>query len=107
MSKSTSPARQKRALRQIAHHLNPVITVAEKGISERLQGETERALTDHELIKVRISIDDRSARKTLGNELAEACQAQIVQVIGKIFVLYRANPEANPKLSNIARFGGH
>lgn len=107
MSKSTSPARQKRALRQIAHHLNPVITIAEKGISERLQGETERALTDHELIKVRISIDDRSARKTLGNELAEACQAQIVQVIGKIFVLYRANPEANPKLSNIARFGGH
>jgi RNA-binding protein len=107
MSKSTSPARQKRALRQIAHHLNPVITVAEKGISERLQGETERALTDHELIKVRISIDDRSARKTLGNELAEACQAQIVQVIGKIFVLYRPNPDANPKLSNIARFGGH
>lgn len=107
MSKSTSPARLKRALRQIAHHLNPVVTVAEKGISERLQGETERALTDHELIKVRISIDDRSARKTLGNELAEACQAQIVQVIGKIFVLYRANPEANPKLSNIARFGGH
>jgi RNA-binding protein len=107
MTQSTSPARQKRALRQIAHHLNPVVTIAEKGISERLQDETERALTDHELIKVRVSIDDRSTRRTLGTELAQACQAQIVQVIGKIFVLYRANPEANPKLSNVARFGGH
>ena len=107
MSKSTSPARQKRALRQIAHHLNPVVTIAEKGISDHLRDETERALTDHELIKVRVSLDDRSTRKALGTELAQACQAQIVQVIGKIFVLYRANPEANPKLSNVARFGGH
>ncbi len=106
MSESTSPARRKRELRQIAHHLNPVVTVAEKGISDRLRNETERALTDHELIKVRISIDDRSARKELGTELARVCQAQIVQVIGKIFVLYRANPEANSKLSNIDRFGG-
>ena len=106
MSQSTSPARQKRALRQIAHHLNPVVTVAEKGISDHLRDETERALTDHELIKVRVSIDDRGARKALGTELAQVCQAQIVQVIGKIFVLYRANPEANAKLSNIARFGG-
>lgn len=106
MSESTSPARHKRALRQIAHHLSPVVTIAAKGISDHLQNETQRALSDHELIKIRVSIDDRNARKALGTKLADTCQAEIVQVIGKIFVLYRANPEADSNLSNIARFGG-
>jgi RNA-binding protein len=106
MPDSPAPAgRDKRQLRRIAHHLNPVVTVADNGLSESLYHETDRALSDHELIKVRITTDDRDDRKALGGELAEAVNAHIVQVIGKTFVLYRMNPEADPKLSNVARFG--
>lgn len=65
--------------------------------------ETDRALRDHELIKVRINAADRDERIALGERLREACGAEGVQRIGKMLVLYRPNPEARPELSNIAR----
>ena len=92
-------------LRQVAHHLDPVISVGDQGISESLIAETERALNDHELIKVKIHSEDRQDRKLLGSGLAEACRAEVIQTIGKITVLFRRNPEPNPKLSNLSRFG--
>ena len=98
--------RRKKQLKQIAHHLDPVVTVGDQGISEPLIAETQRALADHELIKVKIHAEDRTERKALGEALAEACEAHIVQTIGKVAVLFRKNPEPNPRLSNLARFGG-
>ena len=96
-------ARDRRQLRQIAHHLDPVVTVADQGVSPGVAAETERALADHELIKVRLALVDRDARKAAGQSLAETCGAVLVQSIGKVIVLFRANPKADPKLSNIAR----
>jgi len=97
--------KEKRRLRQVAHHLAPVIIVAERGISDTLVEETSRALRDHELIKVRVDIADREQRHSVASALAARCGAEIAQSIGKIWVLYLANPEANPKLSNLARAG--
>ena len=97
-------SREKKSLRQIAHHLDVVVTVAEQGITDGVRAETERALQDHELIKVKIALLERTERKSTGAELAESCAASVVQNIGKIIVLYRKNPKANPKLSNIQRF---
>ena len=104
----TKPSDNKtiKRLRQIAHHLDPVVSVGDQGISEPLIAETERALDDHELIKVKIHSEDRQDRKLLGSRLAEACQAEVIQTIGKITVLFRRNPQPNPKLSNLSRFGG-
>lgn len=98
-------AKTRKHMKQIAHHLDPVVSVGDHGLSENLLAEAERALTDHELIKVRIHSDDRDARSVLGNELAERCSAEVVQKIGKIFVLYKPNPEPNPALSNLSRYG--
>lgn len=97
--------KEKRRLRQVAHHLAPVVIVAERGLSDTLVAETLRALRDHELIKVRVDIVDREARQIAASELAARCGAEVAQTIGKIWVLYRANPEADPKLSNLARAG--
>ncbi|MEQ8861619.1 MAG: ribosome assembly RNA-binding protein YhbY [Pseudomonadales bacterium] len=94
----------RRDLKRIAHHLDPVVLVGDQGISDALIAETERALGDHELIKVRIHAADRDARRALAEALAEACNAALVQTIGKITVLYRRNPEPNPKLSNLSRY---
>lgn len=95
----------RRRLKQIAHHLSPVVHVGEQGVSDAVAAETRRALDDHELIKVRVAVADRALRAKLVDELARACDAAVVQRIGKTCVLFRRNPEAKPKLSNLARFG--
>lgn len=97
-------AKDKRRLREVAHHLQPVVTIAERGLTESLLDEARRALTDHELIKTRINIADRAVRRELGQTLATHCEAEIVQTIGKVWVLYRPNPHADPRLSNVARY---
>jgi RNA-binding protein len=98
--------KEKKHLRGIAHHLNPVVTLGDKGVTDAVVTETERALADHELIKARLNILDRDSRKSEGNALAERTGATVVQVIGKVWVLYRHNPDADPRLSNVTRYAG-
>jgi RNA-binding protein len=98
-------SRNRRILRQIAHHLDPVVTVGNTGVSEAVAAELDRALSDHELIKVRINETDRELRRDLTTALVTACKGELVQTIGRIVVLYRGNPDAKPDLSNIARSG--
>jgi RNA-binding protein len=83
---------QRKELRTRAHTLKPVIMVGDAGISETVVAETNRALTDHELIKVRLSGADRLQREQMAAQLCEQLGAQQVQAIGHIRVLYRANP---------------
>ena len=97
--------RLKKKLRQIAHHLDVVVSVGDHGVSDAVVAETNRALDDHELIKVRVHSGEREDRSALIDQLTEACGAEAVQKIGKIVVLYRANPEADPRLSNLQRAG--
>jgi RNA-binding protein len=96
-------AKDRRRLKSLAHHLAVVVTVGEQGVSQSLCDETDRALTDHELIKARINANDRELRRSLADALAKRCSAEVVQMIGKVCVLYRPNPDANPQLSNVAR----
>ncbi|MBZ5488788.1 ribosome assembly RNA-binding protein YhbY [Halomonas aquamarina] len=98
---------QKKAFRSIGHHLNPVVTVSENGVSENLLAELDRALNDHELIKVKLALAERDDRAAMLNELTQDSRADVVQTIGKMALLYRRNPKANPKLSNVARFENH
>ena len=97
-------AKEKRRLRQVAHHLQPVVTVAERGVTEGLIEETRRALSDHEIIKAKVNVADREVRRELGEALSVQSGSEVVQVIGKVWVLYRANPDADPRLSNVARY---
>ncbi|KFF47880.1 ribosome assembly RNA-binding protein YhbY [Salinicola endophyticus] len=98
---------QKKAFRSIGHHLQPVVTVSENGLGEGAQQELERALRDHELIKVKLAIPEREDRQAMIEELVAVSGAELVQSLGKVALLYRHNPKANPKLSNIARAENH
>ena len=95
---------QKKAYKRIGHHLKPVVIVSEQGASEGVLAELDRALNDHELIKIRITVGDRDAKQALIDELCQASGAELVQVIGKMVILLRRNKKANPNLSNLARF---
>ncbi|MEE3169174.1 MAG: ribosome assembly RNA-binding protein YhbY [Pseudomonadota bacterium] len=99
---SLSPE-QRREFRAIAHNLKPVIIVGEKGLSEGLQEELERALNDHELIKIKVASQDREARQEAIQALCESSGAQLIQTIGKIAVILRRAKQPNPKLSNLTR----
>lgn len=95
-------AERRKQFRQIGHNLKPVVMVAEKGLSEGVLEEVNRALEDHELIKVKIAINDRESRKRAIETLCQKTRAEVIQEIGKIALIFRAAREPNPKLSNIA-----
>lgn len=94
----------KKQYRAIAHHLDPVVIVSENGLSEGLIAEIDRALNDHELIKVRISVADRESKKLLIEEIRRLTNAELVQTIGKMAVLFRVADEQNARLSNLVRY---
>jgi RNA-binding protein len=85
--------RQRRHLRALAHALKPVIRLGNAGLTEAVTAETARALTHHELIKVKAPGGDREARDALFTELAAATGSALVQRIGNVAVLYRPHPE--------------
>ncbi|MBU3846696.1 MAG: ribosome assembly RNA-binding protein YhbY [Candidatus Acinetobacter avistercoris] len=95
---------ERKRLRQIGHALNPVVMLGGQGLSENVIEEINRALNDHELIKVKVAGEDREARQAIIAEIAEKTEAQIAQTIGKIVLLYKKAAKQNPKLSNLVRF---
>lgn len=95
---------EKKRFRRIGHELKPVVMTGGEGLTEGVIAEAARALEDHELIKVRINGEDREERAEAMRTLATQCKAEMVQVIGKIVLLYRPARKPNPKLSNLIRY---
>jgi RNA-binding protein len=94
---------RKKQFRTLGHKLNPVVTIAGNGLSEGVIAELNRALDDHELIKVKLAITEREERKEMVQELIQLPNVELIQEIGKVVLLYRPNKKPNPKLSNILR----
>ena len=88
-----TPADRK-ALKARAHALDPIIHLGGKGLTEAVIAEIGRALAVHELIKVRAASLERDAREAALAEICTRLQAQPVQHIGKMLVLYRKKPDA-------------
>ena len=89
--------------RAIAHKLNPVVTVGGQGLTNGIQNELERALNDHELVKIKVNVGDREARDHIIEALVEGCGAKLVQKIGHTATLLRHAPNADPRKSNLQR----
>jgi RNA-binding protein len=85
--------RQRRHLRGLAHPLKPVVRLGNAGLTEAVARETERALGDHELIKVKAPGGDRETRDALFSALAARTASALVQRIGNVAVLYRPHPQ--------------
>jgi RNA-binding protein len=87
----------KKFLRGLGHDLKPLIMVGEAGLSESLLAEYESTLDHHELIKVRVRVGDRKARDEIINRLCSESAATLIQRIGNIALLYRANLKKKPE----------
>lgn len=105
MSNKTLKNADIKYLKGIGHRLNPVVIVGGNGLTPNVIEEIGRALTDHELIKVKIPAGSKEEREETAQAIADACEATLINQIGRMCLTLRENPEANPKLSNLARFG--
>jgi len=94
---------QKKQFRSIGHKLNPIVTIGDGGLSANVKKELNRALEDHELIKVKIPASERSEKKKLIDSLNQSSQSELVQQVGNIALLYRAAKKPNAKLSNLLK----
>lgn len=94
---------EKKRFRAIGHNLKPVVIIAQKGLTENIGLEINRALDSHELIKLKLQIPDREAKQQLTEEICKKFKAEAVQSIGHVLLLYRAAKRPDPKLSNLLR----
>lgn len=93
----------KKQLRSIGHGLKPVVLIGNKGLAESVLAEIDRALADHELIKIKIATDDRDERKAMIAQVCDQSGAQLVQSIGKMALILRRAAKPNPRTSNLIR----
>lgn len=93
----TITSRQRKQLKALAHHLEPVVRVGKARVSEAVLSELRKTLEAHELIKVRIESDEGTERKTIAKSLASASESVLVSTVGKIAILYRRN-ELKPQI---------
>ena len=94
---------QQKRFRAIGHQLNPIVTIGGNGFSDNVVAELQRALEDHELIKVKIHADDRDDRAKTVAELIKITSAQLIQRVGNVALIYRPAAKPQPGKSNILR----
>jgi len=86
-------ARQKQFLKALAHPLNPLVQIGKEGLSAGIIDTVKAELQNHELIKVKIGNNSGLEKHATSQLVSEASESVLVQLIGKVFVLYKSNPE--------------
>ena len=90
-------SKQRASLRSLANGLEPIVHAGKGGISEAMVKQADEALTARELIKGKtLETAPDTARET-AEKMAEAVGAEVVQVVGRVWVLYRKN-EKEPQI---------
>ena len=84
---------QKTRLRTRAHDLKPVVMVGQHGLKPTVLEEISGALDYHQLIKIKLSVGDRDLRDEILSQIVQYSQAQTIQRIGNVAVLYRRNTD--------------
>ena len=89
--------KQRRHLRALGHHLDPVVQIGHEGVNDAVVRETDTQLTAHELIKVKVGESSPQERHEAAELLASRTQAQVAQVLGRTALLYRRRKD-DPKI---------
>src|SRR5258708_32864584 len=85
--------KDRRYLRALAHRLSPVVIVGQRGLSDSVLRQIDGALTDHELIKVRLGTECPIGRDAAGAELTERTRSELAGAGGRVLILYPPHPE--------------
>lgn len=84
---------QKKYLRGLGHTLKPLLMVGDAGLSESVLAEFESTIAHHELVKIKVRTGDREIRDDIIARLCANESTALIQRIGNVALLYRANPE--------------
>ncbi len=82
----------KKRLRSAAHALKPTVFIGQQGLTAAVLSEILTTIDHHELIKIRIRLEDRSVRKALAAEICSQTEATLIQLIGQVATVYKAKP---------------
>ena len=88
---------QKKYLRSLAHDLKPFVMIGQNGLSESVLAEIDSTMLKHELIKIKLRVDNRKEKQQVLEKIIEFSHAELVQVIGGVLVIYRPF-EDNPDI---------
>ena len=88
---------QKKYLRSLAHDLKPFVMIGQNGLSESVLAEIDSTMLKHELIKIKLRVDNRKEKQQILEKITESSHAELVQVIGGVLVIYRPF-EDNPDI---------
>ena len=88
---------QKKYLRSLAHDLKPFVMIGQNGLSESVLTEIDSTMLKHELIKIKLRVDNRKEKQQILEKIIEFSHAELVQVIGGVLVIYRPF-EDNPNI---------
>lgn len=92
--KSLMPSGElRRRLRGAAHALSPVVQVGKEGATPAVLRQVAATLFDHELIKVKIGSECPEDRFEVAERLAAEPGVNVVQILGRVVVLYKRHPE--------------
>lgn len=86
-------SKQRAALRGIASTMDTIFQIGKGGISDMLISQVSDALRKRELIKLRVLDNSMYSAREAAEEIAEKTGADVVQVIGSRFVLFKRNPK--------------
>jgi RNA-binding protein len=89
--------KQRRYLRGLGHSLQPVVQLGKDGVTDGVTAAVDRALEDHELIKIRIGQNALVERTSVADELAGETGSEVAQILGNTVLLYRRHPK-KPKI---------
>ena len=87
-------------LRKSCHHIKPIVSVGNAGLTDNVMSEIELALSHHELVKLKLN-GDSAERKTMTDKIVADTGAVLVQSIGHTASFYRAADKPKIKLPKI------
>ena len=88
-----------RYLKKLAHGLKPVVQVGKRGLTESVMESIDKALDDHELIKIKF-VDFKEEKREISRIIVEKVECIMIGMIGNVVTLYREHPdEAMRKIS--------
>jgi len=81
--------KQQDFLKKKAHHLKPVVTIGNAGLTDSVVKEIDSSLEHHELLKIKTNAEDKNELRALANTICEQLKARYVLSIGRIIAIYR------------------
>src|SRR5476651_391265 len=90
-------SKERAALRAEAHHLTALVHVGHNGITDAIHQSLDDALRTKELVKIQLTKTADVDLKVAASHLAQAVEAEVVQVIGRTVTLYRKNSDLERK----------